>query len=207
MPAEYFSNFPMVTYTLNQSPKAGEFTYVTDIFRRVAPIADFTKDRRIFYTYHIQEGDSPEIVADRQYGSPKYHWVVCLFNNITDPLLEWPRSYANMVTYIIDKYGSLATALTTVHHYTMTVTKTNSNAESSSVTTTIDATKYATLASVVPVVYTFANGGTVTVSTTRASVTTYDYEMDLNEQKRTIILLRPAYLPQVLKELERLAAV
>lgn len=206
MPASYFSNFPFVNYSLNQSPKVGEYQWVTDIFRRAAPIQAILKDKKLFYNYYIADEETPEMIADRQYGSVKYHWVVTMFNGITDPLIEWPRKYSAMVTYIVDKYGSVATALSTTHHYTMTKTKTSSAGDSSSETYVIDATKYATLSSVVPVVYTFAGGGTVTVTTTRGIVNCYDYEIDLNETRRSIILLKPTYLAQVVTELERLLA-
>lgn len=204
MPVSYFSNFPFVNYSLNQSPKVGEYQWVTDVLRRAAPIQSILKDKKLFYSYYIADEETPEMIADRQYGSVKYHWVVTMFNGIIDPLIEWPRKYSAMVTYITDKYGSVATALSTVHHYTMTETKTSSTGDTSYSTYQIDATKYAALASIVPVVYTFRTGGTVTVTTTRGSVNCYDYETDLNESRRSIILLKSAYLSQVVTELERL---
>lgn len=204
MPAAYFSNFPFMGYSLNQSPQPGEFEWVTDIFRRTAPVASLVNNTRLFYPYQVEDGDSPEIVADKVYGSTKYHWVVTLFNGITDPLIDWPKKYSNLVTYINDKYGSVATAMATIHHYTMTKTKVDSNGETSTQTFIIDATKYASLTSLVPEVYTFSNGRTVTVTTSRSSVDSYTYEIDTNEAKRSIILLKTSYLPQVVAQLEQL---
>lgn len=207
MPASYFSNFPYRAYSLNQSAAPGEYEWVTDIFRRTAPVTNLLKNRELFYQYDIVDGDTPELVADQYYGSPNYHWVVTILNNILDPLLDWPMKYSDLVAYINNKYGSLAVAAATTHHYTMTESKVDSLGHTSTLTTIIDATKYATLASVVPVVYTFASGVTVTVTTTRAVVDAQTYEIDLNDSKRHIQLLKPSFLPQVVSELETLISV
>jgi hypothetical protein len=84
----------------------------------------------------------------------------------------------------------------------MTLTKADSLGNTSEETFIIDATKYATLTSVPPVVTTFSDGSTVTTTTTRAIVNNYDYEVDLNESKRDIVLLQDAFLPQAVLELE-----
>lgn len=206
-PAGYFDNFPYIGYSLNQNAAAGEFEWVTDIFRRTAPIATLLKNKELFYTYQISDGETPEMLADRYYGSPKYHWVINIMNNIIDPLLDWPKNYANLVLYLNDKYGSLAIASSTIHHYTMTLSKVDTEGNTSEETFIIDLEKYNTLTSLVPEVYTFGNGNTVTVTTTRGSVNTYTYETDLNEAKRTIFILKDSYLPQIVAELESLLIV
>jgi hypothetical protein len=204
MPSEYFSNFPYVGYSLNESPQPGELTWVTDIFRRTAPIKDLLKNRQMFYRYQIADGETPEMIAAREYGSPTYHWVINILNNITDPLLDWPKDYANLVAYINETYGSIASAASSIHHYTMTLSKVDSEGNSSEETFIIDETKYDTLTSLVPVVTTFSNGVTVTVTTTRSTVDNYTYEIDRNEAKRVIVLLRETYLAQIATELEGL---
>lgn len=206
MPAAYFDNFPYFGYSLNTSGQPGELQWVTDIFRRTAPIQGLLTDKQLFYTYLVQEGETPEMIADRVYGSSNYHWVVSLVNNITDPLLDWPKTYANLVRHIVDKYGSVASAAGSIHHYTMTETKVDSLGNSSVATYIIDETKYNTLTSPVPVVTTFANGATVTVTTTRAIIDNYTFEIDLNEAKRSIKLLQASFLPQIVSELESLSA-
>jgi hypothetical protein len=204
MPASYFSNFPYISYSLNPSGQPGEAEWVTDIFRRAAPIANLTRNTRMFYPYQIIEGETPEGIADRVYGSTKYHWVVTLFNNITDPLLDWPKDYQNLVRYIVNKYGSVAAASSGTHHYTMTESKVDSLGNSSTTTFIIDAEKYATLTAPVPVVTTFSSGVTVTKTATRAVVDNYTYEVNLNEDKRSIVLLQDTHLSQVVSELESL---
>jgi hypothetical protein len=204
MPAAYFDNFPYFGYSLNPDPQPGELQYVTDIFRRTAPINTLLKNKQLFYTYQIVEGETPEMIADRVYGSVKYHWVISLINNITDPLIEWPKDYANLVRFIVDKYGSVATASSGIHHYTMTLSKVDSLGNSSEETFIIDQTKYDSLTSPTPVVVTFSNGATVTTTTTRGIVDNYTYEVTSNEEKRNIVLLKETFLPQAVAELESL---
>lgn len=203
MPNSYFDNFPYIGYNLNANPASDELVWVQDIFRRCAPVRDLLKNTQAFYEYIIQEGETPEMIADREYGSPKYFWVITMINNILDPQVEWPKDYANFVLYIEDKYGSVAAASGTNHHYTMTESKVDSLGNSSSKTFIIDATRYAALASVVPVVTTFANGTTVTTTITRTAMDNYTYELQLNDAKRQINLLQSHFIPQIVSELER----
>jgi hypothetical protein len=207
MPAPYFSNFPYITYTLNNSPQPGEIEWVQDIFRRSAPLINQIKNKRLYYTYQIADGDTPEMIAHKYYGSTSYHWVVTLINGIIDPLLDWPKNYGNLIAYIADKYGSVAVAQANTHHYTMTQTKTDSLGNTSESTMIIDQVKYDTLSSPVPEVYTFGDGATVTVTTSRAIVDGYTYEQELNETKRTIILLKKEHLGQIVAELEKLLVI
>ncbi len=154
----------------------------------------------------IKESDTPEIIAHKLYGSADYYWVVTMFNQILDPVLDWPMTSQAFDRYIQRKYGSIQVAKTTIHHYTKTITKMSSLGESSSATTTIDQDTYNSLTSVVPVVYSFGSGYTLTVTTTRDIVHVYDYEFDLNESKRSIKLLKEEYLTQARAELARLLA-
>jgi hypothetical protein len=204
MPSAYFDNFPYFGYSLTGANT--DIQWVTDVFRRTAPITDLLKNKQVFYTYLIADGETPEMIADRVYGSTKYHWVVTLLNNITDPLLDWPKSYANLVRFIVNKYGSVASAAGSIHHYTMTETKVDSLGNSSTATYIIDVTKYDSLSAPTPVVTTFSSGATVTLTTTRATVDNYTYEIDLNESKRSIQLLQPNFLPQIVTELESLSS-
>lgn len=205
MAIRYFSNFPVMTYSLD--PNAATATdFVTNIFRRVDFRSTVINNAKLFYPYTIKEGDSPEIIADKLYGSVDYYWVVTLFNNIIDPIVDWPKPYDVFQSYIADKYGSIAAAKTEIDHYTKTITKTNSFGETSSKTYTIDLATYNALTSMVPTVYTFPNKSTLTIKTTRDIVYRYDHEETLNEQKRSIKLLKAEYLNQARAELAKLAA-
>jgi hypothetical protein len=202
MPAAYFENFPFVGYSLNRNPQPNEITLVTDIFRRVAPIRTLLTNAQMFYDYQIVDGETPESIAYRVYGSTKYHWVVTLFNNILDPLLDWPKNYSNLVAYIIEKYGSIAAAAAAPNHYSMTQSKVDSLGNASEKTFIIDEAKYDSLTGLVPVVTVFGDGVTVTTTTTRAVIDAYTYETELNELKRNILLAKAVHLPAIVSQVE-----
>lgn len=203
MSIRYFSNFPIMTYSLDSTTN-DVADLRTNIFRRVNFREYVAQNAQLFYPYTIKESDLPEIIADKLYGSVDYYWVVTLFNNILDPVLDWPKPYNNFQSYIIQQYGSIAVAKNQVHHYTKTVSKTNSSGTSAE-TFIIDLDTYNALTSVVPESYSFPDGSSVSVSTTRAIVSSYEYEESINESKRAIKLLKPDYLPQVRAELAKLS--
>lgn len=203
MAIKYFANFPFISYTLNPIDTTTP-DIVTNVFRRVAFLRNLKGDSRIYYPYNIKDGDTPEILAYKLYGSADYYWVVTLFNNILDPVEDWPKTPNLFTRYLQQKYGSIPNAHNTIHHYTKIVTKVNSGGETNSSTYIIDKPTYDALTSVVPEVYTAQDGSTVSVTTTRQVVSVYDYEMTENEAKRSILLLKEQYLPQVRSELDTL---
>jgi hypothetical protein len=203
--ATYFENFPLITYSLSETDSTAN-DIVTNIFRRVGFIAAMKNNAQMFYPYTIADGDLPEIISHKLYGDPNLYWVVTLFNDILDPILDWPKSYAQFEQYISDKYGSVSTAKITTQMYTKTITKISSQGFSSEDTYPIDLDTYNSLTSVVPEVYSFADGSTVTISTTRNSITVYDYEQQINESKRNIHLLKVEYIPLVRAQMKSLSA-
>ncbi len=203
--AQYFQYFPFLTYSLDSASISTD-DIVTNIFRRVGFMDSIKNNSQLFYPYSIVDGDTPEIIAHKLYGDVNLYWVVTMFNDIINPVTDWPKTYAQFTQYITDSYGSIATAKTTTQLYTKTVTKSNSQGFETSEIFVIDLTTYNSLASVVPESYTFEDGSTVTVTTTRQIVSVYDYEENLNEAKRNIHLLKIDYLPLAKSQMESLSA-
>ena len=148
-------------------------TVVPDIFRRVH-LDKYFQNRLHLQEYYISDQESPEIVADKFYGSSKYHWLVIIANNIVDVKREWPLSNNSLVAYCDEKYGE--GNRTAVHHYVMTEDKT--------VIVDWDATLV-------------ANGS-------YQAVTNLEYETDLNDAKRQILLLHKQFLRDITAQYLRL---
>mgnify|MGYP002838176768 CR=1 FL=1 len=72
-------------------------TVVPDIFRRVH-LDKYFQNRLHLQEYYISDAESPEIGADKFYGSSKYHWLVIIANNIVDVKREWPLSSNALIT-------------------------------------------------------------------------------------------------------------
>ena len=104
MPKEYFEAFPVIEYAFDGDDAT---KLVVDIVRRIRVRPDALVDGAIFYNYQVQDGDNPEIIADRYYGSSKYHWVVMLMNLVSDHVYDFPLGGSNFDRMIKDKYGSI----------------------------------------------------------------------------------------------------
>ena len=154
----------------------------------------------MYYTYDIQEGDTPEMIAEKFYGDAERHWIVLLLNDIMDPFYDWPLSYRNFTKFIESKYiGGASYASSTIHHYSKVITKSDSSTgDISSQTYIIDLDTYNNTP------HSVVSAGTITVTTDKSTTTIYDYEEQLNESKRTIKLLRKEYASQVEDELKAL---
>jgi len=184
----YFKYFPKDTHR-NQ--------LVTDITKRV----DFTNttlaDPYAFLPYTIKNDYKPEDVAYYYYGDVKYTWLVYLSNNIIDPYYDWPMNYENFQKYIIKKYADLSgqtgynviawtqdeTSNTNIIHY-----KNNADEDITISTTTF-------------------NLDTSLDASEWTAVRYYDYEDQLNEDKRVINLLDNRYAQRAEKELKAILNV
>ena len=54
--------------------------------------------------YDIKENETPEIIADRHHGSPYYHWVVMILNNVSDVYHDWPKATRQLQKYVQKTY-------------------------------------------------------------------------------------------------------
>ena len=151
--------------TLMYDPKGdGSAKLTTNILKRVRIRANMKKEIIMLDKYDIKENETPEIIADRHHGSSYNHWVVMLLNDISDINHDWVKSTRQLQKYIQIKYTEAQ--LDEVHHYEI--------AQSSGDTTIKIQVPQGT------------SGAT--------PITNYEYEVALNEEKRSIDLLRNDYL-------------
>ena len=195
---KYFSNFGRVLrYDSN-----GNGVVATDIMKRVNVLKSVKDNAFVYYKYDIQDGDTPEMIAEKFYGDPERHWIVLYMNEIIDPYYDWPLSYRNFQEYINDKYydyanniSGLAWSESHIHHIEKNITKTDSVDGSVTNETYIISD---------PIPHSVVSKGTITIDTSSHQVTYYDWEQQLNEAKRTIKLLKAEYASQVEDELVQL---
>ena len=76
--AKYFNYFPTTYYTNSDSSTA--LDTVTNIIARFAFESELKENTSIFYPYDVQDGETPEMIANKYYGSSEKHWIVLLFN-------------------------------------------------------------------------------------------------------------------------------
>lgn len=218
---EYFSYFPKLNYSLDNNDI--EYKQVTDLLTRVRFVREVLQNIKIFYEYDYSDSDSPEIIANKLYDDPNRYWMVLFANDMADPYYDVPLTNSDLDAYIVYKYGSLANASSEIHHYerrTKIVTNKDGiiNEHEYVVelqersydfeTNTIVTNTLPTLAS--PIVVSsetteVANDGVnITTTVTDYAISKYDHEVNINEDKRKIRLVRSLSVEDIEKQFKSL---
>ena len=201
-------------------PKIATIDYVgnqivlTNLMIRTEIIPSLLNNPLLFYSYDIQEGDTPEIIADKYYGDSYRYWIVLYANQIIDPQWQWPMSQNLFTDYVISKYrnaaaNSLNISANTVtsgqilaytegniQNYVKTITTIDSSTnDKTSKNYYIDSTAYFLTQESTDVV-SFSTGARATQIINKYTESIYDYEMRLNEANRNINLVNSAYVTQ-----------
>ena len=155
----------------------GNFKIVTNLLKRVAMRSKVKANTLIFDTYDVKEGETPEMIANKLYDDPELHWVILYVNNITDRYHQWPMSYGQFNSFLNEKYSNP----NGIHHYEISQT-------SGDTTIKIDI------------------GTDNTDYPTASIVTNAEFEEDLQDKKRQVKLLDPAYIEPFIAEFETLMA-
>ena len=153
----------------------GNFKVVTNLLKRVAVRSKVKTNTAYFDTYDVKEGETPEMLADKLYDDPELHWVILLLNDITDRYHQWPQNTNQFLAYANDKYSNVDAT----HHYEISQV-------SGDTTIKIDI------------------GTDNTDYPTASVITNFEYEEGLQDKKRKIRLLDPAYVEDFVAEFEKL---
>jgi hypothetical protein len=197
---KYFRAIPKIE-VLNIT---GANTLATNIMTRTELLPSLMNNASLFYTYDIQDGDTPEIIAAKYYGDSYRYWLVMYGNQIFDPQWDLPLSNYNWNIYLNDKYAEAANAnsqtvlaytQTTVYQYQEVIKTVDSLTGTTSINTfVIDEDTYnITPQEDVGITYNLPDGSSVTVTTSRNILYIYDYENQINEEKRTINIIDKKY--------------
>jgi len=110
MATNFFSEFPKISYSLDDFETK---QVVVDIFKRVVITKEYLENSLYFEEYEVLHGETPEEVSYRFYGTTKLHWVILMTNNIADPRFEWPVSEETLYKIVEKKYGGAPNVFTT----------------------------------------------------------------------------------------------
>lgn len=215
--AKYFDLFPKIQYDID-GKRLSKYTTTTNVFFRLRVIRQVLSNASAYYEYIISDFETPEILAEKVYDDSEAHWIILLANDIVDPQYDWPLNYNQFNNYIIKKYGSLAAAKTTYHHYEKVISREDSYSGEITITRfkinkeevaeddlTVPYDTYDTLPAGQEVnTYNIGNGKIVTEIISRKAVTNYDHEEEMNENKRTIKIIKPEYYGQIIREFNAL---
>lgn len=100
----YFANFPDILYPFELGGKI-KLVRVKDIVSNVRLRKQILSNITLYDEYDIEDGETPEIIAERVYGDANLHWVIMLANDRYDLWNDFPMSEDALSKYIENKYG------------------------------------------------------------------------------------------------------
>jgi len=208
--SKYFNYFPKTLYTSDTETGV----VVTNIIARFAFEKSYRENSAVYYEYDIQDSDTPEIIAHKMYGNSERHWIVLMMNEIVDPQYDWPLDQRTVISYINDKYTANASAgqtgiswaqQNTHSYYKIETRTTDSTGNKIEKKLQIDSNTYANLIETTTNLN-LQDGNAITVKVGKETKSYYDYEIELNESKRTIKLIKPEFVSALENELIRVLA-
>lgn len=97
-----FRKYPETKYTVQDVEEN-----VRNIMVR-AEIAQVVRDNaRLFYTYDMQDGDTPEMIAHKYYDDISLHWIVLMTNLQEDGRFGFGMNYNTFVNFMKAKYPGI----------------------------------------------------------------------------------------------------
>jgi hypothetical protein len=249
----YFANFPWIPYFFKENEDPFPMLHV---LRRFKVNDLFAKYVQSWDYYRIADGDTPQSVARKVYGTEEYYWVLLVFNEIVNPINDWPKTEEQVKQYTMAKYSPnrnqkyTGSASTTLDTTTISVSDTNpiileegmlvkgrftddntlikdlltsTSSTVSGITTytkTFSTTKMTLVDGTDLFYFSTPFGGandhaihhyidledgewiipTEEQKSTLSSVSNYDYEYEINEQKRMIRLPSKAAVEKIVKD-------
>ena len=188
----YFRELPNLRYPsfLPEKTSSLDFVEVKNVFRRVKLRDDLQNNFTVFERYEIPMGFRPDVVAEELYGSDQLDWVVLTVAGILNVRNEWPLSDRDLYDYSFDKYGE---DLNSVRFFeTKEVKDTNGRL-------------ILPKGKVVDSNFTIPKPGEPTATLNPVvGISNYEYETRLNDEKRSIFVLREEYLQQFLNDMREI---
>jgi len=198
--SKYFRKLPNLNYPslLKDRESNIDFVQTKNLFRRAKVREDLFDNFMQFDKYKIIGDERPDNVAQKVYDNDDLDWVVLMSNNIIDIKNEWPLTQSQLNEFINEKYT--AQQLVSIHHYETLELRDNKNQLILPAGLVVDEDFNME----------YLSGGQVKSTNSLVdgrpvkAVTFFDYENDLNEQKRNINVLKPELLGVFIKDFERI---
>lgn len=100
---KFLEYFPRIPYDIEKK-QLSDYQSVTNITFRVGIIREVLNTAGSYYYYTIEDGVTPEILAENIYKDAEAHWIILYANDIYDPLYDWPLGDRAFKNYLINKY-------------------------------------------------------------------------------------------------------
>ena len=192
MANQYFSYLPDFEYVSRLSgSNISDYVRVKNLFKRTKVNDTIFGDLTNFTKYKIIGNERPDQVAYKIYGDSNLDWLVMLTNNILTYQDEWPLQDNAFYNYLLAKYGT-EEKLIEVHHY-----ETQEVKSSLGVTIVPKGLEVPSNYSV-----TFYDDGAMKTESLVDTITNYEYEQKIQDDRRNIFLLKRQFLSLALETME-----
>ena len=194
--SNYFSKIPDFEY-VSRLPDAriSDYIPVKNIFMRGKLREDIFQDASVFTKYKIKGNDRPDNIAYELYGDANLDWLVLTCNNIINVYNEWPMTQFDFENYLLEKYVTYD-KINEIHHYETTEVKNSLGSIIISAGLQVDSNYSVSF-------YDDQTEGMTTLYPV-VSITNYEYEENLQNDRRNIFVLKSRFLSIVKDDLEEM---
>ena len=103
----FFQKFPFTLFEISKN----ESSLVTDFIRAIK-IDPKLKEDDVFYDfYEAADGETPEIISHKLYGSTQFHWIIMLINEKFDAWRDFPQPEYIVRKFATEKYSNIDATL------------------------------------------------------------------------------------------------
>ena len=189
-PNSYFRQLPDLDYPSLSNDRNSVYDYqiVKNIFKRAVLRNDVFNEVTAFTKYSVEGDERPDQVAYKFYQDSGLDWVVLTTNNIIHVRDEWPMGNQDFLTYLNDKYT--AQELSNVHHYETEIIRDSRGRLIQPEGLTVPAGHSVS----------FLDNGVLRTESNVKLFTFLQNEINLNDAKREINILRQEYLNLFLED-------
>ena len=190
----YFDLFPDIQLPSfsDKRNSSNDFITTKNLFKRGKIRDEFFQNVTAFYQYSVNGDDRPDNVADKIYDSDKLDWVVLIANNIINIRDEWPMSQYDFQRYLDNKYDSVQ--LGQIHHYETSEVRNPDDKLLLQSGLTVDS----------DFTFSYTYQGTQYNVSNLTSVSNFEHEVNKNDKKRVIYLLRPEYVGTIISDMREI---
>ena len=196
--SKYFSQLPDFEYVSRlPDAKISDYIQVKNLFKKGKLREDIFQSVAIFEKYQIKGDDRPDNVAFDFYADSNLDWLVLACNNVINIQSEWPLRQTDFDRYMLEKYGDYDTLFNGAHHYETTEIKDGNGIVVMPAGLRTDSTFAFS--------YTDSRSDVLfNLSNIAKAVTNYEYESQIEDDKRNIFLLKSRYLNIIRDDLEEM---
>lgn len=191
----YFDLFPNVELPSFSDKRRSSYDYITlkNLFKRGRVRNDIYGNVTSFSKYLVLDGERPDTVARKLYDNEQLDWIILLSNNIINVQDEWPMGQYEFQRYLDNKYSK--EQLGEIRHYTTNEIRNKEGILVLQGGLIVDS----------DFTYNYTEiDGTIQSVNSVSSVSYLQHEIEENDKKRTINVLRKKYIGIIIDDMRKI---